>query len=402
MVDGPNGFGDGDGQPERIDRDQSTPQDQTRSGPDDTNRDKTRDLGHPDAPLPSKSGGPAPDAAPRAKPSRKRAARAATRPSERKPVFQAHGLSHFLSTSRIPRNLEALVGKSFETNARLDHILIHGAPGSGTALLAGALIRDYAPRKTVEVDAALGCDSEFLQRAIDDVGTRGVLFVRHIDALDPHTEQFLVDTISGRVARPRRRPRAAPIDPTELDYSSAGEESGSRAGSGSRGATPPDFTLVATAHFMPQVGYLLRTSFDHLFHLRDDPKALRNAIVRTLCRGRSVSFDLAAFHQLELVLKSLWDAAEPILRSIELRIATDGVTRIDAETMRSVLEEDLADRLPNEAYSHALRRHLAGRKIEQSSEEEVARIARETGWGTAASEAAIATMLHEDTRRRSA
>ena len=69
--------------------------------------------------------------------------------------------------------------------------------------------------------------------------------------------------------------------------------------------------------------------------------------------------------------------------------------------MQSILEEDLADRLPDEAYSASLRRHLAGRKIEQVSAEEVARIDAETGWGRCASEAALAMMIREESRKRS-
>jgi hypothetical protein len=75
-------------------------------------------------------------------PSRESAAstkRAASRCSKRrKPTFDAHTLSHFISTTRIPRLLDAIVAQSLQHNTRLDHILIHGAPGSGTALLANA------------------------------------------------------------------------------------------------------------------------------------------------------------------------------------------------------------------------------------------------------------------------
>lgn len=315
------------------------------------------------------------------------------------PLFQVHGLSNFLSTSRIPRQLDALVAKCLARDARLDHILIHGAPGSGTGLLAAALVNDYAPRRVIEIDAALGCDPDLLRRSIDETGPRGVLFIRHVDALEPECDQMLAEALAGRPPRPRR-PRGF-VDPTESDLDRV--VSASASGRESVGDNRSlEFTLVATAHMMTQVGYVVRTRVEHMFHLRDDPKALRNAVLRALRRHGPVAIEPAALPQLERVLKSLSDAAEPITRAALLRADCEGVDRIESAVMQSILEEDLADRLPDEAYSASLRRHLAGRKIEQVSAEEVARIDAETGWGRCASEAALAMMIREESRKRPA
>ncbi|MEY3141534.1 MAG: hypothetical protein RLY21_27 [Planctomycetota bacterium] len=315
------------------------------------------------------------------------------------PLFQVHSLSNFLSTSRIPQQLDTLVAKCLAGDTRLDHILIHGAPGSGTGLLAVALINDYAPRRVIEIDAALGCDPDLLRRSIEDVGSRGVLFIRHIDALEAECDQMLAEALSGRPAR-ARRPRGF-VDPTEseLDREISASATGREQG---RETRPVDFTLVATAHMMAQVGYVVRTRVEHMFYLRDDPKALRNSVLRALRRHGSIGVDASALPQLERVLKSLSDAAEPITRATLLRSECDGARRIDAALMQSILEEDLAARLPDEAYSSSLRRHLGGRKIEQVTPDEIARLAAETGWGPSATEGALSMMIREEARKRPA
>ena len=313
------------------------------------------------------------------------------------PLFQVHSLSNFLSTSRIPQQLDTLVAKCLARDTRLDHILIHGAPGSGTALLAVALINDYAPRRVIEIDAALGCDPELLRRSIDEVGARGVLFIRHIDALEAECDQMLAETLAGRPAR-ARRPRGF-VDPTESELDREISASASPRGE-ARESRPVEFTLVATAHMVAQVGYVVRTRVEHMFHLRDDPKALRNAVLRSLRRHGSIGVDAPALPQLERVLRTLSDSAEPITRATLLRSECDGAQRIDAALMQSILEEDLAARLPDEAYSSSLRRHLAGRRIEQVTPEEVARVAADTGWGLSAAEGAISMMIREESRKR--
>lgn len=314
-------------------------------------------------------------------------------------LFLAHSLSNFLSTSRIPRQLDTLVADCLQRDTRLEHVLIHGAIGSGTKLLARALINDYAPRRVVEIDATLGCDAELLRRSIDEVGPRGVLFIRHIDALEGECDQMLAEALSGRPSR-TRRPRGF-VDPSESDLDRAISASASPLDQPSD-AKARDFTLIATAHMMTQVGYIVRTRIEHLFHLRDDPKALRNAVLRALRRHGSVTVSAAALPQLERVLKSLVDSAEPVTRAALLRASSEGTQFLDETMMRSILEEDLAARLPDEAYSSSLRRHLAGRKIDQVTPEEVARLAAETGWGGVAAEAALSMMLREESRRRPA
>ena len=314
------------------------------------------------------------------------------------PLFQVHGVSNFLSTSRVPRHLDTLISGSLERNTRLEHILIHGLPGSGTTLLAQALIKDYAPRNVVELDAALGCDQEVLRRSIDEVGPRGVLFIRHIEVLDGECDQMLAEFLAGRSPR-LRRPRGI-VDPSEseLDRVIASSAS-SRASAADR--RPHDVTLVATAHVMAQVGYIVRTRIEHMFHLREDPKALRNAVLRAL-RHHAISVDPCAIPQLERVLKSLTDSAEQIARATILRAESEGIRHMDLDTMRSILEEDLACRFPDEAYSSSLRKHLVGRRIDEATPAEIARIEAETGWGAAASESAIHALIREESRRRAA
>jgi hypothetical protein len=312
------------------------------------------------------------------------------------PIFQVHGVSNFLSTSRVPRHLDTLISCSLERDTRLEHILIHGLPGSGTALLAEALIKDYAPRNVVELDAALGCDQETLRRCIDDVGPRGVLFIRHIEVLDEECDQMLAELLAGRSPR-LRRPRGT-TDPSESELDRMISSSARSRASASDRRTH-DVTLVATAHVMTQVGYIVRTRIEHMFHLREDPKALRNAVLRAL-RHHAISIEPSAIPQLERVLKSLTDSAEQIARATILRAESEGIQHVDLDTMRSILEDDLACRLPDEAYSSSLRRHLAGRRIDEATPAEIARIEAETGWGAAASESAIHALIREESRRR--
>lgn len=325
----------------------------------------------------------------------------------RKPVFEAHTLSHFISSTRIPRHLEALVARSLSQGTALEHVLIHGAPGSGTALLARALLADCAPRRIVEIDAALGIDAEQLRRSVEEAGPRGVLSIKHLDALSFECEQALVDAMFHRGARPRRRMRPQQTEPMESDLDRAIAESAAIGFDPSESAGPartpmrgPGPSLVATAHAVSNVGYLLRTHFDHMFHLRGDPKGLRAAIVRSLRRSAGIELDVAAIPRLERVLHTLGDAAEPILHAIALRAEAETIDRIDGPLMDSILEEDLAQRLPDEAYACSLRIHLGGRKLKRVTSEEVARIAAETGWGTIAAEGAISMLIRENQNRR--
>lgn len=315
-------------------------------------------------------------------------------------LFQAHALSHFLSTSRIPSQLETLVANSLAGNRRLDHILIHGSPGSGTTLLAEALIRDYAPTRVVEIDAGLGCGAGLLTRSIDQVGSRGVLLIRHVEALGQDCESILSDALgSGHPGRALERRRdAAQTDESDVDRAIA--ESAAQGFLASKAPLPRDFTVVATAHHMPAMGYMLRKRFEHVFHLREDPKALCDAVVRAIMRHLSIPMERSALPQLELVLKTLGDSAEPIARAIALRAQMDDLAVIDASAMRSILEVDLASRIPDEAYAWALRRHLGARRIESLTQEEVERVAAETGWGVVAADAAISTLIREDGRKR--
>jgi hypothetical protein len=332
------------------------------------------------------------------------------------PLFQVHTLKHFLSYSRIPQIMENCVLDALSTNRRLDHMLIHGAPGCGSTLLARALIRDHAARRVVEIDALHGCEVAALCDAVERVADGGVLFIRHIELLDGACERFLMEVLGhmgnptmnrieppkrprertgpgsafddaiAESARPIERPRAEnakrkePKDPTDPKAPKVGASG---------------FTLIGTAHITARIGYEMRTRFEHLFHLRDDPKGQRMATVRAL-RARNIRVDPSTLGILAKILGSLHDCAEQLVRAVMARAELDQIDSIDLETMFSIVTEDLPDRLPNEYYASALRRHLGMRRVDEITEAEVTRVSIETSWGDMATRAAFLTMIRED------
>ena len=332
------------------------------------------------------------------------------------PLFQVHTLKHFLSYSRIPQIMENCVLDALSTNRRLDHMLIHGAPGCGSTLLARALIRDHAARRVVEIDALHGCEVAALCDAVERVADGGVLFIRHIELLDGACERFLMEVLGhmgnptmnrieppkrprertgpgsafddaiAESARPIERPRAEnakrkePKDPTDPKAPKVGASG---------------FTLIGTAHITARIGYEMRTRFEHMFHLRDDPKGQRMATVRAL-RARNIRVDPSTLGILAKILGSLHDCAEQLVRAVMARAELDQIDSIDLETMFSIVTEDLPDRLPNEYYASALRRHLGMRRVDEITEAEVTRVSIETSWGDMATRTAFLTMIRED------
>ncbi len=318
-------------------------------------------------------------------------------------IFHTPTLRHFATSSRTPQILESYVLRALRENRRLDHILIHGRAGSGTTLLARALIRDFAPKRAVELDALKGCDPQRLRRAIERVGNGGVLFIRHIEVLDHDCDSFLEACMSA--TRPgtaadgspesklRRARPASPAPQTPLDRAIADS---ARADEPVEQPRPiPSFTLVATAHLMGRLGYQLRTRFDHLIHLRSDPAALRTASCRALA-AHDVSVVPEALAGMQRVLGSLLDGAEPLVKALIVRAELEGTRVLDVDAVRSTIEEDLANRVSNEQYAVSLREHLGGRILSEATPDEVTRIANETGWGECASRGAIVAMLRED------
>jgi len=309
--------------------------------------------------------------------------------------FEVRSLRHFISSSRIPAALDAYVVAALRENRPLDHILIHGPIGSGTTTLARAVILDYAPRKVVEIDALDGCDVATLRRAIHKVRGTGVLFIRHIEVLDHACDLYLAKMM-GRDEIPREHRLAdarRSTEETRLDPSNA-----RATGDFDRAQMRPRFTLLATAHFTTRVGYVLRCRFDHLLHLREDPVGLSRAVARVVER-RGTSIDDAAMPRLERVVGSLLDSADPIVKAISTRAELEGVRRIDDALMRSILEQDLADRMPDESYALSLRRIVAGMRLDDSLLDEIPHLAERTGWGELAVHAAIACIIREEPKK---
>ena len=319
------------------------------------------------------------------------------------PIFHAPTLKHFATSSRTPQILESYILRALRENRRLDHILIHGRAGSGTTLLARALIRDFAPKRVIELDALKGCDPQRLQRAIERVGNGGVLFIRHIEVLDHECDSFLEACMcpakpgtatDGSIDVTVRRARPVhPLLETPLDRAIADSARADKPAESPRQI--PSFTLVGTAHIMGRLGYQLRTQFDHLIHLRSDPKALCTACCRALAT-HGVSVVPEAITDMQRLLGSLLDGAEPLVKAMIVRAELEGTRVLDVDAVRSTIEEDLANRVSNEQYAVSLREHLGGRVINEATSDEVTRISNETGWGACATRGAIVAMLRED------
>ena len=358
-----------------------------------------------------------------------------TRPSAQPGLFHLPTLHHFASTFGVDRVLEQLVEKPMQENRRPDHILLHGRAGSGTTLVARALVQDLAPDHCVELDVLDGVDATLLQSAIREVRNGGVLLIRHIEVLDPCGERMLMDCIarkttlgtgrfapSEEAARPPRgmKPR---LDDAEV-----------LGGKPKRAKRPiaANFTLIATAHMTHAIGYQLRNRFDHMIHLRKDPVGVRLAICRTLAR-EGVHLDPDAHALVERFVHLIGDSAEQLTRAIIARaeiegirppkaraakrtthIETNPVTRsidgrasgetaptgtITRDLMQSIIVRDMPCRLPDEVYAHALFHHLADRRIVRLTDAEVTRIDLETGWGETVVRAALAMVLRTQTMR---
>lgn len=320
-------------------------------------------------------------------------------------VFRVPTLKHFSSSTRIPQTLEACVERALSQGRRLDHTLIHGKLGTGTALLARAMIADYAPRRMIELDALNGVNVPLLRRSVERLGERGVLFIRHIEVLDGSCDQFLAACISrGELPSENRPPRVAGTErgpANDFERMFGGTPTPASAASIRR---LPNFTIVATAHITNRVGYQLRTRFEQMMHLRPDPRGMRRAVERVLASA-GVTFDVEACPQVERVLGSLCDGSEQLVKSMLTRAEIEGVKHLDLETTISVLEDDLSSRLPDEVYGASLRDYLVGRDLlggrdaAHATPDAVERISRETGWGEVAVRGALAAISKDERAR---
>jgi len=358
-------------------------------------------------------------------------------------LFHLPTLHHFTSSYGVDRVLEQLVENPMQENRKPDHILLHGRAGSGTTLVARALVHDLAPDHCVELDVLDGVDAALLQSAIREVRNGGVLLIRHIELLDTCGERMLMDCIARKTtigtgrfapneesARPRRgmKPR---LDDADVF-----------SGKPKRAMRPiaTNFTLIATAHATHAIGYQLRNRFDHMIHLRKDPVGIRMAICRTLARD-SVHLEPDAHALVERFVQLIGDSAEQLTRAIIARAEIEGIRpskvraghlarsakhtqrivanpaarsigdpaacdtppigKITRDLMQSIIVRDMPCRLPDEVYAHALFQHLADRRVVRVSDAEVTRIDLETGWGETVVRAALAIVLRAYTTRPS-
>lgn len=323
-------------------------------------------------------------------------------------------VAHFLSDSRIPQALDHLVRTALRENRALDNILISGDEGSGTTLLARALVRDYAPSEFVEIDAAAGWDPMVLSSMFSSIGPRGVLLVRHIDRLDADSD-FHLGHVMGMSVAPPNRPRRGrrgpePRDPGESDLDRVISESARMHERRTEPAAPPHrFTVIATTHRVRDIGALPMRRFTHTFELRSEPRAMARAVVRAM-RNRGIAIAPGAMEHLARVLGSIPDVARTIGQCLVLRRDVDGWSEFDAERMRIVLEDDVGERVPSDHFLWALRRHLGARRLagcEQGMRDdevdgEVLRIARETGWSPRIARESLNGLVVEGLARRGA
>jgi hypothetical protein len=348
--------------------------------------------------------------------------------------FQIPTLHHFTSSFGVERVLEQLVEKSLQENRRLDHVLLHGGMGSGTTLVARALVRDLAPDRCVELDVLDGVDEGTLRSAIREVRDGGVLLIRHIEVLDGSGERLLLECIgrktdlgTGRFATGEgssRRRRSAKARFEDFDPTSPKRGR-------SRRPIRGNFTLIGTAHMTQTIGYQLRCRFDHLIHLRKDPVGTRIAVCRALAR-RGVDVAESAYPVADRFLGTIGDVAEQFTQAILARVEIEGLGSVPsaggsariscdgspivvaggldckgngrrvvtAELLESIVVHDMPCRLPDEMYAHALGIHLAGRRVHRLTDAEVARINHETGWGETAVRAAL-VLFHRMQQSRS-
>ena len=328
-------------------------------------------------------------------------------------LFVMPTVAHFLSDSRIPQALDHLVRTALRENRVLENILISGDEGSGTTLLARALVRDYAPAEFLEIDAATGWDPMVLSSMFSSIGPGGVLLVRHIDRLDADSDFHLGHAMGMSAAppkRPRRRRGPELRDPDESDIDRVISESARLNEQRVEPATPPHrFTVIATTHRVRDIGALPMRRFTHTFELRSEPRAMSRALVRAM-RNRGIAIAPESTAHLVRVLGSLPDVARTIGQCLMLRRDIDGWSDFDAERMRIVLEDDVGERVPGDHFLWALRRHLGARRLaggEQGMRDdevdgEVMRIARETGWSPRIAREALNGLVVEGLARRGA
>lgn len=312
--------------------------------------------------------------------------------------FSVPTLKHFATYTRVTSLLEGYIVAAMSENRRLDHILIHGLAGSGTTTLARALVRDYAPSRFEELDALTGVSLQKLKRALARANRRGVVLIRHVELLDGMSMSYLAAYMSGKpMDADGESGPASSRAPWESDFDReiAASARNRMSDQPSRERFKPGGTVIATALMPSQLHYSLRSRFEQLVGLRTDPKALRVALGRVL-RPHDLRIAPDAFPRVERLLGSLTESTEQLARAVLARAQMEDVQLVDDALMRSIIEEDLADRFPVTHYAASLRDHLGGRKVKEATCEEVHRIADETSWGMNVTRSAITTMIRED------
>ena len=331
--------------------------------------------------------------------------RASTKPNLNSSAidFSVPTLKHFATFTRVTSVLEGYIVAAMRENRRLDHILIHGHAGSGTTTLARALVRDYAPSRFEELDGLSGVSFQKLKRALARANRRGVVLIRHVELLDPMSMSYLAAYMSGKPMDAENRSDMGhpgmgmfrPPNETEIDREIAASARSNPNSDPARERFTPGGTVIATALMPGHLHYSLRSRFEQLIGLRNDPKALRVALARAL-RPHGISIATEAFSRTERLLGSLTESTEQLARTVLARAQLEQVQTIDDALMKSIIEEDLADRVPVSHYAASLREHLGGRKVKEASCEEVHRISDETAWGTSVVRSAITAMIREN------
>ena len=315
-------------------------------------------------------------------------------------IFSIPTLFHFASSVGVTRVLERLVENALANNRPLDHILLHGPPGSGTTLVARAIVRDLAPKNFVELDLLDGVDQDTLRRALREVRNQGVLLIRHIELLSGANEQFLMSCIARKTVRgtgsfARETPPSTegvakqkrPMDEYVADAV----------------RRPPlridgNFTLIGTAHLTQQIGYQLRGRFDHMIHLRSDPVGIRIAMRHALSRF-GLTLDESAHRPIERFVRTIDDIAEQFVQAIVMRAQLEETCHLNDTIIQTVVADDMPGRIADEIYAWALVRHLAGRRVTSVTDNEVERLESETGWGEIAVRAALGLVVRNQATR---
>ena len=150
----------------------------------------------------------------------------------------------------------------------------------------------------------------------------------------------------------------------------------------------PAFTLVATTEDSGSIDRALLGRFERKVHLRIDAKALRTVLLRAL-RTHGLSLASDAIPIAEAVLGSVLDATEPLIRAIVTRARIEKVGQIDVALLRSIVQDDLPDILPDEHYARSLLAIHSPQQLVRAGDVRIEEIASRLCWSHATVRGAI-------------